>query len=73
MSGIPITLQRRFADFAAFAYKTLVLYFLFFSLLRLAFHDGGWINEFIVFLILSCPFALVPVFRRLRRSVKTGG
>jgi hypothetical protein len=68
MRGIPGRLQQRLVNVSAYAYKTLALYFLFFSTLRFLFHDGGWINEFIVFLILSCAFALALVFRRFRRK-----
>lgn len=67
MSEIPRRLQRRLANVLAYAYKTLAMYFLFFSVLRFIFHDGGWINWFMVFLILSSAFPLVLVFRRLRR------
>jgi len=67
MREIQGRLQRRLANVLAYAYMTLALYFLFLSVLRFIFHDGGWINWFIVFLILSSAFALVLVFRRLRR------
>lgn len=67
MSGVPGRLQRIFVNVFAYAYKTLALYFLFVSLIRFLFHNGGWINEFMVFLLLSCAFALALVFRRLRR------
>ena len=67
MSEIPKRLQRRLANVLAYAYKTLAMYFLFFSVLRFTFHDGGWINWFMVFLILSSAFPLVLVFRRLQR------
>jgi len=69
MSGVPGRLQRRLANVLAYAYKTLALFFFFVSLIRFLSRDGGWINDFIVFLILSCAFALVLVFRRLRRGV----
>jgi hypothetical protein len=68
MSAMSGRLQRDAADVLVYAYKTLVLFFLFISALRLIFYDGGWINDFIVFLILSCPIALVPVYRRLQRK-----
>jgi hypothetical protein len=68
MSELPGRLQQRLADVLAYAYKTLVLYFFLISLIRFSAHDGGWINEFIVFLILSCGLALVLVFHRLRRG-----
>jgi cation transport ATPase len=68
MSGIPGRLQQRLVDLSVYAYKALALYFLFFSVLRFIFHNGGWVNEFIVFLILSCPFAIVLAIRRMRRQ-----
>lgn len=61
-------LKQRLVHVLAYAYTTLALYVLFRTVLRLLFHDGGWINEFLVFLMLSGPFALVPIFRRLRRK-----
>ncbi len=66
MSGISARLRQWLVGFLAYAYKTLVLCFLFLSVIRFIFHDGAWFNDFIVFLLLSCGFALVPVFRRLR-------
>ena len=68
MSKSPGSLQRRLVNVLAFAYKTLTMYFLFFSVLRFILQDGGWINWFMVFLILSSAFALVLVFRRLRQQ-----
>jgi uncharacterized membrane protein YjjP (DUF1212 family) len=68
MSGIPGRLQQRLVKVLAYAYKTLALYFLFFSVLRLLFHNGGWINELIVFLILFCPFAIEFAIRRMLRQ-----
>lgn len=68
MSATPGRLQQILVDVFAYAYKALVLYFFVFSVLRFIFHDGGWINELMVFLILSCGFAPGLVFRRLRRK-----
>lgn len=66
MSGIAARLGRGLPRFAAYAYRTLALVFLCTAVLRLFFHDGGWINYLLVFLILSGPLAL-PALRRLRR------
>ncbi len=68
MSAIAARLRRKLANFAAYAYRTLVLFFIVFSLLTLSGGDGGWINWAIVSLILSSPFAAVLLFRRLRRG-----
>jgi len=69
MSEISIRLRQGFADFLAYAYKTLSLSFLFVSVLRFLFHNGGWINYFIIFLALSSVFALSQaLYRLLTRS-----
>jgi hypothetical protein len=69
MSAVRRRVQQRVADFLVFAYKTFALYFLFISVLLFSIHSGGWINYFIVFLMLSSAFALVPAFRLLRRLI----
>ena len=61
-------LQQRLGGILAYAYRSLVLYVLFISVLLLIVDDGGWINYFIVFLVLSSPLALALVCRRLRRK-----
>lgn len=73
MKGIPDRLQQRLVNVLAYAYKTLALFFLFVSVIRFLSRDGGWINHFIVFLTLSCAYALVLVFHRLRRQQGTAG
>ena len=66
MSAIAAGLGRRLANFAIYAYRTLVLSFFIMSLLRFWGRDGGWINEFMFFLILLSAFAIAPAYRRLR-------
>ena len=61
-------LEQKLVNVLAYAYKTLCLYFLIFSVLRFVIRNGGWINDFLVFLILSSAYGLVPLFRRVRRS-----
>lgn len=68
MNAIAARLRLRLANFAIYAYRTLVLSFFILFLLRFSARDGGWINEFIVFLILLSAFAIAPGYRRLRRK-----
>lgn len=65
MSGITGHTRKRLVGFLAFAYKTLILYFLFCAVLLFSVPSGAWFNYFIVFLILSSPLVLVLVVRRL--------
>jgi len=68
MSAVADSLGRKLANFAIYAYQTLVLSFFIMSVLRFSTCEGGWINEFIVFLILSSAFAIAPIYRSLRRK-----
>ena len=67
MSAIAGRLGRRLADLAVYAYRTLVLFFLLRAVIGLLIGAHGRINEFIVFLILSCGLVPGPAIRRLRR------
>ena len=73
MSAIVDSLGRKLANFAIYAYQTLVLSFFFMSALLFSTREGGWINEFIVFLILSSAFAIAPIYRRLRKEPEGSG
>lgn len=64
MNAMVVKLRRRLAGFAGFACKTLILYFFLFAALRLLAGDGGWTNEFMVFAILFCAFALGKILVR---------
>lgn len=68
MTGTAGSLLRRLRAFPVFAYRSLVLCFLFIAAMRLAFHDGGWINDLIVSLALAVPLVLAPAYRSLRRE-----
>lgn len=68
MSAISAGLGRKLANFGIYAYQTLVLSFFVMSLIRFSARDGGWINEFIIFLILLSALAIAPAYRRLRRK-----
>lgn len=65
MSGGKGGFPKRIVRFLTYAYKTLVLYFLFCAVLLFSVHSGSWFNYFMVFLILSCPVVLASVVRRL--------
>lgn len=68
MSELPQRMLKCSVSFLAYAYRTLCLTFLVLSVLRFSVHDGGWFNFSVVFLILSCPFVLVLIFRLLRKG-----
>ncbi len=67
MSAFAARLGRGIFGFTAYAYRSLALFFLIAAALRLASRDGGWINDFLVFLILCSPLLLRPAYHRLRK------
>jgi len=68
MSALAGRLRRGVLGFSGYAYRSLALFFLLMALLRLAMRDGGWINDFLVFLILCSPLVLMLAYRRLRKQ-----
>jgi hypothetical protein len=68
MSGIMKPMTTWPGRFLAFASKSLVLFLLFIAALSYSLDDGGWFNQFMVFLIVSSPIALVWLFRRTRKG-----
>ena len=68
MSGALEYIKHKLVLFLGYAYKTLTLYFLLVSVHRFSIHHGGWINDFIVFLMLSCIPVLLFGFRHLRHG-----
>ncbi len=59
----PSPVLPRLRALGQWAYRSLLLTLLALSLLRLAFGDGGWFNEFALALILALPLAVGAVRR----------
>jgi len=66
MKGLKASFGRISVNIGLFAYKALVLTFFIRFLIRFLVSDGGWINEFIIFLILFSLFALGLFIQRLQ-------
>jgi len=64
MSALPVSLTGRLFRLAVFAYRSLLLALLFVALVRLAFGEGGWFNDFVVALMLCLPLAARAAWRR---------
>jgi hypothetical protein len=72
MSGKRGHMGKRIAGTLAFAYRTLVLYILYWAAFIHWHKSGGWVNYLAVAVILTIPIALVPLVRRMRK-VEDGG
>lgn len=66
MEGIENAKQKvKTVYIAKYILNTLAGYFLTLSLIRLWEHDGGWFNDFVVFIFLVCVVAVLFAYKRL--------